>query len=103
MDTIKQILLQALDGYTGEGMGNTAYLLKDKTEHLFVVLAVGTFNGKQISSTGIIVRLVDNLVIIEQDITNKPLVDTLVQAGIPRDAIVLAYAGEELPLTAKVM
>lgn len=28
---------------------------------------------------------------------NKPLVEALVQAGIPREKIVLAYAGEPVP------
>jgi hypothetical protein len=29
--------------------------------------------------------------------TNKKLVDALVQAGIPRQQIILAYAGESIP------
>jgi hypothetical protein len=31
---------------------------------------------------------------------NKPLIDALVQAGIPRAQIILAYAGENAPETA---
>jgi hypothetical protein len=37
------------------------------------------------------------VVIVEVDNTDKPLVDALVQQGIPREQIVLAYAGETLP------
>lgn len=36
-------------------------------------------------------------VIIDEDLTDRPLVDALVRAGIPREKIVLAYAGEPLP------
>jgi len=35
-------------------------------------------------------------VVIEEDLTDKPLVDALIQAGIPREQIVLAYAGDKL-------
>jgi hypothetical protein len=37
---------------------------------------------------------VNDQIIIERDINNKPLVDALVQNGIPREQIILAYAGE---------
>ena len=33
-------------------------------------------------------------IVIERDVNDKPLVDALLQAGIPRKQIVLAYAGE---------
>jgi hypothetical protein len=35
-------------------------------------------------------------VITEEDLTDRPLVDALVRAGVPRDKIVLAYAGEPI-------
>jgi sulfur carrier protein ThiS len=36
-------------------------------------------------------------VIIEYDGTDKPLLDALLQRGIPREQIVLAYQGEPIP------
>jgi hypothetical protein len=44
----------------------------------------------------LIVRLEGDHIIIERDINDKVLVDALVQAGIPRQQIILAYAGEAL-------
>jgi hypothetical protein len=44
----------------------------------------------------LIVRLEGDTIIIERDINDKALVGALVQAGIPREQIVLAYAGETL-------
>jgi KaiC/GvpD/RAD55 family RecA-like ATPase len=38
-------------------------------------------------------------VIIEEDRTDRPLVDELIAAGIPRERIVLAYIGEAPPAT----
>lgn len=56
------------------------------------------FQGKRFVNTGLLVHIVDNhLIVIEEDINNKPLVDALVQAGIPREKIILAYAGETVP------
>jgi hypothetical protein len=40
---------------------------------------------------------VDDTVIIEHDTTDRPLWKELVRAGIPREQIILAYAGEEAP------
>ena len=40
---------------------------------------------------------------IHTDINDKPLVDALVQAGFPRDRIVLAYIGETLETSPKQM
>lgn len=45
----------------------------------------------------VLARVVDDLVIIEVDNTNKPLIDALEQRGVPRSQIVLAYAGEPVP------
>ncbi len=42
-------------------------------------------------------RDVSETVVIEQDITDKPLVDKVVRAGVPRGQIVLTYAGEWPP------
>jgi hypothetical protein len=41
-----------------------------------------------------VARLVGDRIIIERDVNDKPLVDALVEAGVPHGQIVLAYAGE---------
>ncbi len=65
----------------------------------FVVTSVGIIHGERIVNTGLIVHCIDNLIIVDRDINNKPLVDALVQAGVPRSQIILAYAGEPVPET----
>ncbi len=49
--------------------------------------------------TGIIVmaHIIDDSIIIEADNTDRPLYEALMSAGIPREKIILAYAGEKLP------
>ncbi len=44
----------------------------------------------------VLARVVGDYVIVEEDLTDRPLVDRLVAAGIPREKIILAYAGEPL-------
>jgi hypothetical protein len=41
-------------------------------------------------------RVVGNKVIIEEDTTDRPLVEALIRCGIPREHIILVYAGETL-------
>ena len=49
------------------------------------------------SFVSLLVRILPGVVVIERDQNDKPLVDALVQAGIPREKIILAYAGEPVP------
>ena len=42
-------------------------------------------------------RIINDKVIIDEDITDRPLWRELVRAGIPREQIILTYAGEKLP------
>ncbi len=47
----------------------------------------------------VMARVEGDKVIIEEDLTDRPLVDALLQAGIAREQIVLAYAGDPIPAT----
>jgi hypothetical protein len=49
---------------------------------------------KRPSDLVVFARLVDNKVIIEEDFSDKPLVDKLLRRGIPREQVVLIYQGE---------
>jgi hypothetical protein len=43
------------------------------------------------------VRVVNGLVFIDADMTDRPLYKELLRCGIPREQIILAYAGETSP------
>ncbi len=45
----------------------------------------------------VMARIVNDTVIIDEDTTDRPLVNELANAGIPRDKIVLAYLPEPSP------
>jgi XisI protein len=71
----------------------TAYYVENPEQGIFAVLSVPT-DDSQRTSVVIMARVVGRLVFIETDKTNKPLFEALLQAGIPREQIVLVYEGE---------
>jgi hypothetical protein len=81
-------------GYAGKALNGYSYLTSSADQQVFTVVSVGQVRGQRIVDTGLVVRLRNNRIIIEHDVNDKPLVDALLQAGIPRQQIVLAYAGE---------
>jgi XisI protein len=84
-------------GYAGEALNGYSYLTSSADQDVFTVVSVGKVRDERIVNTALLVRLVHDLIIIERDINSKPLVDALVQAGISREQIILAYAGEFVP------
>ncbi len=97
MDTLKETVTKAMDGYAVKGLNSDAYLTVSPDENLLTVVDIAQSGGKRIVETSLIVRILNNQIIIEHDDNNKPLVDALLQAGIPRSKIVLSYLGEAIP------
>jgi hypothetical protein len=100
MDSLKELVHKAMSKYAVKGLNGYSVLTMDADQSFMAIVSTAIVNGKRISSTSLIARIENNQVIIEQDINNKPLVDALVQAGIPRSQIILAYADEPEPETA---
>lgn len=96
MDTItlKQILLEELDGYTGEGLNDYAYLTTNEVEQIYTIVDIASVRGKRLVGTVLVARLVNNQIVIELDQHDKMLVDALKARGVPEAQIVLAYRGD---------
>ena len=77
--------------------GELSYLVQSEDGKLLSVVDVDISQGYHSADTGLVARVTDNHIVIEHDMNDKPLVDALVQAGIPREKIILAYAGEPVP------
>lgn len=92
--TLKDILLQELEGYTGEGLNDSAYLTTNETEGIYTIVDFATVRGKRLVGTVLVVRLVNDCVFIELDRHDKPLAEALKARGVPPSQIVLAYQGE---------
>lgn len=95
MDRLIETLRGVLAGYTGEALNGYSYLTESSDGTVFTVVSVGYLpNQRRMVDAGLIVRLVGERIIIERDVNDKPLVDALLQARVPRQQIILAYAGE---------
>ena len=100
MATLKEILLSCLNEYLGEGLNGFSELTQNLDQTLFIVRATGFRKEERFSFDALIVRIIAEKIVIEEDRNSDPLYEALVQAGIPREQIILAYAGESIPNTA---
>jgi hypothetical protein len=94
MDNLKAIVEREIRAYAGQGINGEMYFTHSDDGAVMSLVFTGVVRGKTVSGTSILARVLDDSVVVLEDRTNKPLVDALVQAGVPRERIVLAYAGE---------
>jgi hypothetical protein len=97
MDSLNEILKREMKWYAGPGLNSLAYLLSDDDAQIYAVNAFEYPIHDLPAGIVVMARIVGDTIIIEEDATDKPLVHRLEAAGIPREKIVLAYAGEALP------
>lgn len=99
MDTLKAILKEEISWYAGNGRGANVILfpMLDDLHETYAVNAIEYPNRSEGAGVVVLARIVGDTVVIEDDNTDKPLFQALLQRGIPRDHIVLAYAGEPIP------
>lgn len=97
MDTLTnltEIVRREVKWYALPGLQSTSYFFADDENHVYTVIDVPDATRKFRSKVALIVRVVGDKVIIEEDQNDRPLWETLVQQGIPRENIILTYAGE---------
>jgi hypothetical protein len=98
MDTLTDIVKRELAWYATTGFNSKLYLLTNDAEQIYAVNMIVRSPKRQFPSNVIImVRVVGDYVIVEDDRTDKPFEDRLMAAGVPREKIILAYAGEPIP------
>jgi hypothetical protein len=99
MDSLKQTVRQVVAGYAGKVINGYSYLTQSEDASVFTVVVVTERHGKHHSGVSLIVVVSSDHVIVERDQTDKIVLDALLQVGIPREKIILAYAGEPVPAT----
>jgi len=99
MDSLKQIVRQEVKKYASNGRGANILLfaILDDEQGIYAVNSVDYPEREDIAGVVILARVVNNMVVIEEDMTDKKFHVALQQAGIMRDQIVLAYEGEPIP------
>jgi XisI protein len=90
MDTLAEVVKKVVFSYAVEGFNARTFALSNEEEKIYAVNVVDT--GVHLRPAGVVViaRVEGDKVIIEDDLTDRPLVDALVRAGIPREQIVFA-------------
>jgi hypothetical protein len=95
---LKQIVQREVEGYAGPMLKGKSYMVVNMDENLFAVVDIPDhFPRKFPVSIAVMARIVGDLVLIDEDTTDRPLVNELTRAGVPRDQIICTYIGESLP------
>ncbi len=92
------IVEREIASYAWDQADSKAYLLKDDAHQMYAVLIIPTDNPQD--SLTILAAHIENdkaNVVIDTDLTDKPLYNALLEAGIPKEQIIRAYAGEQTP------
>lgn len=89
--TLKTILLEEMQGYAGEGLNAHSLLTRNEAEETYAILDFANVHGREIVSTVLVARIVDEQIVIDVDRNNKMLVDALLARGVSDEKIVRAY------------
>jgi len=95
---LAHIVEQQIKGYAGSMIKGNSYTVFNPDQNVFAVVDVPDHYPRKFPvSIAVMARIVGNMVLIDEDTTDRPLVDELMRAGIPREQIVCTYIGESLP------
>ncbi len=104
MDSVKDlptIVQREVEDYARGGSWKAVtYPISDVARQSYTVIVVPDYPRSYKSTIAVAARVVGDKVVIEEDITDRPLWEELVRAGIPRTQIICTYAGEKLPESA---
>jgi hypothetical protein len=96
--SLAEITRREVEAYVGFSDTATLYPVLDDKHQIYTVLVVPHWPRSFSAEIVVMARVVGDKIVIEEDTADKPLVDALmVNAGIPREQIVLAYRGEKIP------
>ncbi len=98
IDLAQMLRLEIMD-YCTPALKAKAFFLENTSEETFSVVSIADYEYPRSEHNGIVVlaRVENDTIVVEEDTTDRPLWEELVRAGIPREKIVLVYAGEKLP------
>lgn len=99
MDRVDTTIHDVIAEYAKPGLKSSSYITYSRNQDVIVIVDQSVQNGQNYTDVALIVHFVDHYVVIEYDASSDPLYEALMQAGIPREQIILAYAGETIPET----
>ena len=92
LTALTTVVQREVAGYASASFNSTLYTVADPEKQIYAV--VGVLKPPTRSFVVVLARVVNEQVLILADNTDHPLFEALMQSGIPRDHIILAYAGE---------
>lgn len=101
MEAKKLILREEILRYIGPSPSDSLFAACDDDAGTYTLISIEAPPARPDAMLVIAARVIGEHIIIEHDITESPLLDALLEAGISRDTIILTYAGENRPDTAK--
>ncbi|MBI5667232.1 MAG: XisI protein [Chloroflexi bacterium] len=98
VESLAEITRREVARYVGYSPVARLFPVLDDTHQTYAVIIIENDPALRPASAVVMARVVGDKVVIEEETTDKPLYEALmVNGGIPREQIVLAYAGESLP------
>ena len=96
---LMQTLRAEIEKYAGEAINGYSYLAESKDKCLLTTISIGEYKGRHVAFADLIVRIIDDKIVIDDDRNSDPFYEALLEAGIPCEKIILAYADEPVPVT----
>lgn len=97
VDLVAVVQREVEDYARGGDWKAITYPVSDTARQHYTVLIIPDYPRKYHAAIIVAARVVDDFVVIDEDITDRPLWKELMRAGIPREKIILTYAGEQIP------
>ncbi|MBC7870485.1 MAG: XisI protein [Chitinophagaceae bacterium] len=95
---LETILREVVANFDGKSDDFNVFLIFDLLRHTYAVNAVRSVPSKERGFILMQARVVDDHIVIDADaLWDKNLWQALVKAGVPREQIILAYKGEQVP------
>src|SRR5947209_1237987 len=94
MASLTDVVKEVVFSYATAGLKLRTFALSNEEQAIYGVIVTDWPERHRPAGVVILTRIEGDQVIIEEDLTDRPLVEALVSAGIPREQIVLKYAEE---------
>ena len=94
---LTEVVQREVKDYAHPAYKAQIYYTQDDKHLIYAVIVVPDLPRPFPARIVVMARIVGDKVVIDEDTTDRPLYEALMRSGIPREQIVLAYAGETLP------
>ena len=92
MASLASIVKEVVFSYASGGLNLRTFALSNEEQGVYGVNVIDWPEHRRSAGVVVLARVEGDHVIIEEDLTDRPLVDALVAAGISREQIILKFA-----------